>query len=430
LKTSISRAGLGRVRIALATGLCIVVAACGGGGGDGGGRALPILPVATAMAPATTAAPGTGTTASPAANVAAISVDGHVNVPYVSVKVCAPGSTTQCQTIDHVILDTGSYGLRLVGSALDIRSALKPQTDGSNVPYAECAQFVSSFAWGSVKVADVSLAGETAVSVPVQVIGDPDFATVPSSCSSAGTPTDTAATFGGNGLLGVGVFRQDCGSDCAGRAIPGTYYACPSAASCVPSTIALALQVTNPVALLPADNNGVMIQLPPVAAGGAGASAVAGSLVLGVGTQANNALGSAQTYGVDNFGNFTTLFSGRTYAGSFIDSGSAFYFFDTNTLPGCVGPVASGLYCPTFTQSLSAINQGTNGANGTVAFNIANAKAEFGGNPAATAFDDIGGNVPGIGGFDWGLPVFFGRSVFVALEGASTAGGNGPSIAY
>jgi hypothetical protein len=379
--------------------------------------------------------PATGATSSTGSNVAAISVDvgpvgtaGEINVPYVSVKVCAPGSTVTCQTIDHVILDTGSSGLRLIASAVGIRSGLKPQTNGSNVPYAECTQFVSSYAWGSVKVADVSIAGESAASVPVQVIGDPDFAAVPPSCATTGVQTDTVATFGGNGVLGVGVFRQDCGSDCAGTAIPGTYYACPSAGSCAPSTIALAQQVANPVALLPADNNGVLIQLPAVAAAGAGS--VAGSLVLGVGTQANNALGSAQTYSVDKFGNFTTFFGGRTYAESFIDSGSAFYFFGSSTLPVCTGGAASGLYCPTSTQLLSAVNQGTNGTTGTVAFSIANAQTELNGNPGAAAFGNIGGNISGISGFDWGLPFFFGRSVFVALEGAATAGGNGPSVAY
>jgi hypothetical protein len=34
------------------------------------------------------------------------------------------------------------------------------------------------------------------------------------------------------------------------------------------------------------------------------------------------------------------------------------------------------------------------------------------------------------GGFDFGLPFFFGRSVFTAIEGASTPGGTGPYVAF
>ncbi|VTU20910.1 hypothetical protein SRS16CHR_02737 [Variovorax sp. SRS16] len=435
MKTFADRIGLRRLRAALAAGLCVLATGCGGGGGGGGG-ALPVLPAITG----TTTAAGTTTSGSTTAstsgsNVAAISVDvgpagtaSTVNFPFVSVRVCAPGSTTVCQTIDHVILDTGSSGLRLLASALNIRTGLTPQIDGSSAPYGECVQFVSSYAWGSVRLADVSLAGETAPSVPVQIIGDPDFGVVPSSCSTSGAQADTVASFGGNGLLGVSVFRQDCGSACVGNAIPGTYYVCPSAGSCTSSTITLARQVANPVALLASDNNGVLIQLPAIAA--AGAKAVAGSLVLGIGTRSNNALGNAQIYGLDRFGNFSTTFNGHAYAQSFIDSGSNFFFFDSSTLPGCTNAGEAGLYCPTAAQSLSALNQGTNGTNGTVNFSIGNAQALLAGNPTATAFDNIGGNIPGIDGFDWGLSFFFGRNVFTALEGASTAGGTGPYVAY
>jgi hypothetical protein len=34
------------------------------------------------------------------------------------------------------------------------------------------------------------------------------------------------------------------------------------------------------------------------------------------------------------------------------------------------------------------------------------------------------------GGFDWGLPFFFGRNVFVAIQGQSTPGGTAPYWAY
>ncbi|MGH8207984.1 MAG: DUF3443 family protein, partial [Steroidobacteraceae bacterium] len=55
------------------------------------------------------------TIASPAANVVSMSVDagppgtsGSFNIPFVRVTVCAPGSATNCQTFDHIQVDTGS----------------------------------------------------------------------------------------------------------------------------------------------------------------------------------------------------------------------------------------------------------------------------------------------------------------------------------
>lgn len=434
MKTFASRLGLRGVQLALAMGLCaMALTGCGGGGG-GGGAGFPISLPAAGSTPGTGAtSPGGGATIS-GPNVTAISLDagpagatGIVNVPYVSVTVCAPG-TTSCQTIDHIILDTGSIGLRLISSALNNRAGLQQQVDASNNPIAECAQFVSSYSWGSVKLADVTLASETAASVPVQIIADPDFANVPSSCSNAGTANNTVASLGGNGLLGAGSFRQDCGNACVGKAILGTYYVCPDGNGCSATAIPLGKQVTNPVALLPQDNNGVMIQLPAIDP--RGATNVIGSLVLGIGTRDNNALGSAQAYGVDSSGDFTTVFNGRTYLHSFVDSGSNFFFLDTTALPKCTNMGETGFYCPTSTQSLTAVNTGTNGTSGTVSFSVANAHMLFTSNTAATAFNNIAGTFPAGSGFDWGLPFFFGRNVFSAIEGASTPAGTGPYVAY
>jgi hypothetical protein len=50
------------------------------------------------------------------------------------------------------------------------------------------------------------------------------------------------------------------------------------------------------------------------------------------------------------------------------------------------------------------------------------------------AFDDVGGPAPTIPGFgsyfDWGVPFFYGRTVFFALEGTDAAGTTGPYYAY
>jgi hypothetical protein len=348
------------------------------------------------------------------------------NVPFVSVTICTPGGSN-CQIIDHIIVDTGSSGLRIMSSALSPSLALTQQMASSTQTLDECLQFADGYTWGSVKTADIKLGGESAIrSLAIQVIGDPNIPTAPRSCSSAGQSENTVQTFGGNGILGVSVFRQDCGSACATRASSGTYYACTST-TCQSAAVALAQQIQNPVGLLANDNNGVVIDLPAVPA--TGATTVSGSLILGIDTQNNNVLPSnATVYALDSIGSLTTKFNNQNYTGSFIDSGSNGLFFSDSGITPCTGN-NSGFYCPASTLQLTATNQGTNGSSGTVNFNVANADSLFG-NTSYSAFSNLAGAaIPG-GGFDWGLPFFFGRMVFTAIEGTSSGGVSGPYVAY
>jgi hypothetical protein len=90
-----------------------------------------------------------------------------------------------------------------------------------------------------------------------------------------------------------------------------------------------------------------------------GAFSVTGSLVYGIGTQANNGLGSAKVLAVDASGNITTIFGGQSYPSSFIDSGSnGIYFLDAGAsgLPLCQD--SADFYCPATPQALSATNRG------------------------------------------------------------------------
>ena len=171
----------------------------------------------------------------------------------------------------------------------------------------------------------------------------------------------------------------------------------------------------------------MIVKLPNVPAGGA--ASVSGSLVLGVGTQSNNAPSSAATsYGIDPATiQFSTLFNGRTYS-SFLDTGSNGYFFALpapSPLPICSG---STWFCPSAPVNLSAVNTAASGSpSGTVTFRIDNFTTQTG--TANNVFAEIGGTFPV--SFDWGLPFFFGRSVYVGFEGkASPTYGNGPFWAY
>lgn len=348
-------------------------------------------------------------------------VNGAINIPYVSVTVCRPGTST-CQTIDHVLLDTGSYGLRLL-APLDAALKLPAVTTPSGADAGECGKFISGYTWGAVRQADVRMADELAAGISIQVIGDggANYAATPSSCSSAGNNLGTLAAMGAKGILGVGLFKQDCGDSCARSAVGGAYYAC-TANGCTASSMPLASQVSNPVASFAVNNNGVLLVLPGV--GTAGLTSVSGTLIFGVNTQANNAIAGETLFKTNSSGDFSTTYKGKTYASSFIDSGSNGYFFSDSTIRTCSG---GDFYCPAATLSLSAVNAAADGsASGAVNFNVANLVQL-----ASTISAAQVGGTTGTGSyFDWGLPFFYGRRVFVVMEGATVNGKPGPLWAY
>ena len=400
---------------AVVSAALFLTAGCGGtatspssGGGGNGGSGSNVQSIVVNTGPAT----------APPVN----EVD--TDVAFTSVTVCSPGSTTNCQTVSGILVDTGSSGLRILSSALSI--SLPQQTNSSNAPIVECLPFLSAITWGPVETADITLSGEVAKSQAVQVIGTSQFPSIPSACTNFGPPEEDLAGLGTNGILGVGNFIQDCGDACtvSGPQNPGLYYACPSS-GCVVTEESLASQVSNPVAFFPTDNNGVVVELPAVSAPEA---SVSGSLIFGIGTESNNALGSATIYAADpSTGNFNTSFKGVTYP-AFLDTGSnAYYFLDTSTtgFPTCTD--LPFWYCPASPTAVSAIQQGTNGATTTINFTVNNADT-LTANFNNAALPGIAGPSPGL--FDWGLPFFFGRTVFVAIEGKTTPGGPGPYWAY
>jgi hypothetical protein len=357
------------------------------------------------------------------------SAQGFFNQPLVSVTVCNPMSHA-CVTVNDVLVDTGSYGLRLMASTVASigLTAMADPNHASNTIH-ECLPFADGYAWGAVSNATVSLGGETTSgATPIQVIDDSTTPSpaVPSSCSNSGSGLDSVDSLGANGILGVGVLAQDCGPGCS--ASLDIYYSCAGSGTCSPTNQALADQVTNPVADFAADNNGVILQLPSI--GSSGSVSASGYLVFGIGTETNNTLGSAQVFTTDSSGNFQTTFDGSTLGSSFIDSGSNALFFEDSALAPfeCY---SNQFYCPTATTSLTATNTGENGVTNNVTFYVANLKGLSGSN---FAFDDVGGPAPSIPNFgsyfDWGVPFFYGRTIFFALDGVDAAGTTGPYYAY
>lgn len=391
-------------------GLLLTLAACGSGGSGGSNERLN--------------PPDAGTPSGD--NVQPLTVNGGPtgvpNTAYTSVTICVPG-TSQCRTINHVIVDTGSVGLRVLSSALS-GLALPQQELIAGHTLAECVPFLDgSYMWGPVRTADVKISGKVATSAFIQVIAESSYGTPPATCLNNSNPNVTPleinsiGTLGGNAILGVGHFREDCGSNCLLNPQNDYYYDCSASAGCVETAADTTRQVQNPVALFDGDNNGVVIDLPAIAS--SGASMANGWLIFGINTRSNNALGNAKIFTVDNAGNLTTTYKGTAQAQSFIDSGSNGLYFTDDAIPQCQS--LAPFYCPASTLQLSATITGQNSISTAINFSVANVESL---NGYFYAFNNLAGYY--FGDFDWGLPFFFGRRVYTALE----SNPEGPYVAF
>jgi hypothetical protein len=402
------------LRGAFVVALSWAVISCGGGGG---GAAAPSPPPAAAT------------------NVASVIVDSgpagltspSINTAFTSVTLCAPNSTTQCATIDHVQVDTASFGVRILASALPTGFSLplQPAIGAGSGSLVECIVFGDGYSWGPVALADFTIAGESVASMPVQIIGDPRYLPASTDCSSqtTGGEEDTVAAFGANGIIGIGVVSTDC-PGCSQSAAPAVYFACTSANACTSTVVPLANQVPNPISRFPVDNNGSFLTFPTVAQ--AGAATVTGSLIFGVDTQSNNASGSQTVLFVDdNSAELTMIYKNATLTDSFIDSGTNGIYFSDTSLTTCTD--ATGFYCVTQTLPLSI--QLRAGGDFNTNFNVVSADSLT--DPSITAFPGLAGTLPpSLDGFDWGLSFFYGKRVATVISGATTSVGTGPYIAF
>lgn len=395
-----------------------LLAACGGGGGG----STPVVPGVK--------------------NQHAIYVDSgpqdtgyNVNRLYTDVTICNPALSpadisSPCQTIKHVLVDTGSVGLRILASAITPALNLSQQTASGGYPLLNCAQFVdNSFAWGPVVLADVALAGMTAKSVPIQLIADPAYNSLASACSVGGTALTTANIMGANGIIGLDFFKEDCGVGCTTVTNNGFYYTCTNAScsSTASTRASMAQQIKNPVQLFATDNNGILIDMP--AASFSGVPSLSGSLIFGIGTQTNNQLAPALVLTANSDGYVTTRLESRTLATSFIDSGSNGLFFDSGSIPRCAGGDSFGFYCPSSVLNLSATLVGTNEKTLNVDFSVGNALGLFG-TGVNHVLPTLAGDMSDTTSFDWGLPFFYGRRVFVGFEGLTPAVAPGSFYAF
>lgn len=404
-------------------------------------------------------------TAGAGPNVAAITV-GTGPVPYVngvltSVLVCRPGSTTNCQTVDSVLVDTGSFGLRLLGSQIP-NVALNPVafSDGSQIN--ECVQFLDgSFLWGGVFAADVYIGSEAAAGIPVQVIANPTNFSIPTTCSNGGTNEDTQATLAANGIIGVGAEPFDCGLACdptggnSSPPAPAYYASCTSSGGCQPVFASCGAecndslplqQVTNPVVAFSTDNQGTVVAMT-APAGGAAPTAT-GTLTFGIGSQSNNALPSNDTIleltaGFDEF-QTSGLGTAPPLLASFIDSGSNGLFFP-NWLSLTICSDNTDFYCSAAGPVTVLNTSEVNGSSGSATFSVADADTLFG-NTSDMAFTELAGpeqagsspvacssngsTLSGDCTFDFGFPFFYGQTIFTGIDGQVVSGPVAPTTPF
>lgn len=328
----------------------------------------------------------------------------------VDVKVCEPGTQT-CQTIQNVMVDTGSVGLRLQASALDPTLNLPALTSSDGIALGECYRFGGGNAWGMLSSADVSIGGTTAPSMSVQVVTS-DPARQPSDCPSGGATS--------NGTLGIGISDYDCGLTCkmpedlTGLGWKNQYFGCSdTACNPIEGIIPTTYQLSNPTAVMDGGiYNGAVIDLPSVPDGGA--SQATGTLTFGVNTLADNTLSSPTVVPLSSSGHFSTVYDGVTYPSSYIDSGTATYTFPDSSLSRCSGALSFAL-CVSPTLPASASVHGASGLSYSVDFEIGMYPSSGVAQGAAVAASAASKS------FVWGAPFFFGKRVAVVRKTASAA---------
>ena len=165
-----------------------------------------------------------------------------------------------------------------------------------------------------------------------------------------------------------------------------------------------------------------MIDLPAV--GTTTAATLSGTLTFGIGTPTT----TVKVLTTNAAGGFTTSLAGQSYTTSFLDTGSNGLFFDTAAIIACTDS-SVGFYCPPSRTSLSATLIGANAVSSPVSFVIDNATSLFS-DRSQHVLPTLAGTFGDSTSFDWGLPFFYGRRVFVGIEGQVSPLGTGPYYAF
>lgn len=388
---------------------CLGVAACGGGGDNNSSAPVPPSPPTPPHNPYTpTPVPNTNDKVHIQIAPHSAKVCSYTNAACVTVLICQADNPDNCDSVDDILLDTGSSGLRVFGSLLT-KTLASMEINGSAV--AECVGFADGTgSWGPVKYANVKLgSAATTEAIPIQVI-DVNFPTTGAGKANCIGASTSPSDFSLNGIIGVGPLKTD--------AATVTYFTC-SGTIC--HAVVPPAYVTNPISkFAPGLNNGLTLTF--AALPDEGATGADGYGIFGVATSAaNTPKSTVSTFEIKASSpipiNVFSTFHETTLP-SFLDTGSQFFYFEDYFLPKCPGTNA---FCPdNITAELAQMN-GNDGndivSSAYINFNIGNAMQLI--DSGNTAFSNIGYVFPGFNNIDWGMPFYFGRTVYTVFAGES-----------
>lgn len=390
----------------------LFLVACNGGGSSSGSTPIPT--------PTATPTPTPTVTPTPlASNVVQISAgsgyNGNgINTPYVTVTVCQP-NTTICQTVDHILLDTGSVGLKIDQSQLQVSLPAITQT-GSGLPISVCNSYGSGYAFSTANYADVYISGEKAANIPVQVIDDSSSqSSVPSSCSNQGNFNNFSDS-GARGIIGINPMINLSNTT-------NYDYTCVNG-SCtqINSGIPVPYLNVNPVGYFVSGNSsGEVISLPAVSANTD--SNIYGTLTFGINTETNNQvptnISSVQGDPTDFIGRFLGSSSGSQFPTMF-DSGTNHLLFYSTEISQC-----GDVYCPSSpTAWISQIMNYDLSGSAIALSSIISAPTGYYG-----LIPDLG-IVAASGDGLYGLPFYFGKNVYLGFVGSNSVMGSGPTWGF
>lgn len=392
----------------------------------------------------------------PSTNSAA-PINAAQDVIYTTVTICPPGlapASGSCQTIDHVQVDTGSVGLRILASAMNsaVLQTL-PTVSAGGLPVNDCYAYADGWTWGVLRTADVWMGGyngtasqgETAPGISVDIIGDPASgpisATAQSQCSGGSPSENSVATFGANGILGVMPAQYEYAA----------YYTCTANGGCNSIVIPQSQEANNPVYSLsiPVYDNGIVVALPSLGSTGAAPNAI-GTLTFGVTSVGVNR--ATKFFAADVTSGLplveSTIVSESPAPTPWTPPPTVTAIFDTGTsflsIYGTGMPFTQDSYEWLIPQPPVTVNLSIQGAypnSGrntggllvqpypeTISVTSEQTLSTQYPYPSYWAFDDLAANSTTAQDV-WGAPFFFGKTMYVVYQG-SFAQGNPPFYAY